>query len=50
MDLNDTAVWMEASPEAAAKEMKDVLEFEHVLANMTLHREERRNKTALYNP
>ena len=38
----DTAVWMGASPEAAAKEMKDVLEFEHVLANMTLPREEKK--------
>jgi len=46
----DTAVWMGASPEVAAKEMKDVLEFELILANMTLPREERRNKTALYNP
>ena len=30
--------------------MKDVLDFELVLANMTLPREKRRNKTALYNP
>lgn len=46
----DTAVYMGAPPERAAKEMKEVLDFELILANMTLPREERRNKTALYNP
>ena len=45
----DAAVWMGAKPEDAANEMREVLDFELNLANITLPREKRRNKTALYN-
>jgi len=45
----DTAVFMGADRELAEKEMKDALDFELKIAEMNLPKEERRNKTALYN-
>ena len=45
-----TAVFMGADEEVAKAEMKEALELELKLAEMSLPREERRNKTALYNP
>jgi len=45
-----TAVFMGAKEEVAKVEMKEALELELKLAEMSLPREERRNKTALYNP
>merc|ERR1712123_213855 len=45
-----TAVFMGAEEEVAKVEMKEALELELKLAEMSLPREERRNKTALYNP
>jgi predicted metalloendopeptidase len=45
-----TAVFMGAEEEVAKVEMKEALELELKLAEMALPREERRNKTALYNP
>jgi len=45
-----TAVFMGAKEEVAKIEMKEALELELKLAEMSLPREERRNKTALYNP
>jgi len=45
-----TAVFLGADEEAAKVEMKEALELELKLAEMSLPREERRNKTALYNP
>jgi len=44
-----TAVFLGASEEVAQVEMKEALELELKLAEMSLPREERRNKTALYN-
>lgn len=46
----DTAVYFGANKERAEAEMKEVLEFELKIANITRPKEERRNKTALYNP
>jgi len=45
-----TAVFMGAEEEVAKEEMKQALDFELKLAEISLPREERRNKTALYNP
>ena len=45
-----TAVFMGASEEVAKVEMKEALELELKLAELSLPKEERRNKTALYNP
>jgi len=45
-----TAVFMGAEEEVAKVEMKEALELELKLAEMSLPREERRNETALYNP
>eukprot|EP00092_Neocalanus_flemingeri_P076808 GFUD01095301.1.p1 GENE.GFUD01095301.1~~GFUD01095301.1.p1 ORF type:complete len:774 (+),score=162.06 GFUD01095301.1:198-2519(+) len=45
-----TAVFMGADQKVAEVEMKEALELELKLAEMSLPREERRNKTALYNP
>ena len=45
-----TAVFMGADEEVAKVEMKEALELELKLAELSLPREERRNKTALYNP
>merc|ERR1711971_784643 len=45
----DSAVFLGASREVALTEMKDALDLELKIAKMTLPREERRNKTALYN-
>jgi len=45
-----TAVFLGADEEVARVEMKAALELELKLAEMSLPREERRNKTALYNP
>merc|ERR1711971_92082 len=45
-----TAVFMGAEEKVAKVEMKEALELELKLAEMSLPREERRNKTALYNP
>merc|ERR1712106_277567 len=45
-----TADFMGAEEEVAKVEMKEALELELKLAEMTLPREDRRNKTALYNP
>lgn len=44
-----TAVFMGAEEEAAKVEMKQALKLELKMAEMTLPKEERRNKTALYN-
>ena len=46
----DMAVLLGADEEAAKKEMEDALRFELDLVKFNLPREERRNKTALYNP
>ncbi|CRK97823.1 CLUMA_CG011199, isoform A, partial [Clunio marinus] len=46
----DMAVLYGADRKRAEKEMRDVLEFEFALANISLKNEERRNATALYNP
>jgi len=46
----DTAIFLGASKEAASAEMEEALELELKIAEMNLPREERRNKTALYNP
>ena len=45
----DTAVFFGANREAAQTEMKEALDFELKIAELTLPKEERRNKTALYN-
>ena len=45
----DSAVFLGANREVALTEMKDALDLELKIAEMTLPREERRNKTALYN-
>ena len=45
-----TAMFFGAKEENAIQEMRKVLELEMNLADMSLSREERRNKTALYNP
>eukprot|EP00092_Neocalanus_flemingeri_P028315 GFUD01030752.1.p1 GENE.GFUD01030752.1~~GFUD01030752.1.p1 ORF type:complete len:774 (+),score=182.51 GFUD01030752.1:202-2523(+) len=45
-----TAVFMGADEKVAKVEMKEALELELKLAEMSLPREERRNITALYNP
>ncbi|CAO1406051.1 unnamed protein product [Diamesa serratosioi] len=46
----DMAVLYGADKSRAEKEMKEVLEFEFALANISLPNEKRRNATALYNP
>ena len=46
----DTAVFLGANKEVATTEMKEALDLELKIAEMNLPREERRNKTALYNP
>jgi membrane metallo-endopeptidase-like protein 1 len=46
----DTAVFLGANREVAQSEMRDVLDFEIKIAEINLPKEERRNKTALYNP
>lgn len=46
----DIAVIFGAERERATKELKDSLEFEMKLANISLPSEKRRNATALYNP
>lgn len=46
----DMAVLYGADRARAEKEMRDVLNFEFALANISLPNEERRNATALYNP
>ena len=45
-----TAMFLGAKEENAIQEMRKVLELEIKLAEMSLSREERRNKSALYNP
>ena len=45
----DSAVFLGANREVALTEMKDALDLELKIAELTLPREERRNKTALYN-
>jgi len=45
-----TAVFLGAEEDVAKLQMKEALEVELKLAEMSLPREERRNKTALYNP
>merc|ERR1712088_1268738 len=45
----DSAVFLGANREAALTEMKEALDLELKIAELTLPREERRNKTALYN-
>ena len=45
----DSAVFLGANREAALTEMKDALDLELKIAELTLPREEMRNKTALYN-
>ena len=45
----DSAVFLGANREVALTEMKEALDLELKIAEMTLPREERRNKTALYN-
>merc|ERR1712032_30506 len=45
----DSAVFLGSNREVALAEMKDALDLELKIAEMTLPREERRNKTALYN-
>jgi len=45
----ETAIYLGADKETAVKQMKDVLRFELKLAEMSLPKEERRNKTALTN-
>ncbi|TRY73034.1 hypothetical protein TCAL_01898 [Tigriopus californicus] len=46
----DVATFLGADPSTVAQEMKEVLEFEIMLANFSLPREERRNASKLYNP
>ena len=46
----DVATFLGADPARAAKEMREILEFEMKLANFSLPREERRNASKLYNP
>ncbi|XP_014481617.1 PREDICTED: neprilysin-11 isoform X1 [Dinoponera quadriceps] len=46
----DIAVILGAEPERAKKELKESLEFEIKLANISLPNEKRRNVTLLYNP
>ncbi|KAI5692897.1 hypothetical protein M8J75_003309 [Diaphorina citri] len=46
----DIAVFMGADREAAEEELKESLNFEIALANISLPQEERRNATKLYNP
>ena len=45
----DSAVFLGANREVALTEMKEALDLELKIAELTLPREERRNKTALYN-
>jgi len=45
----DAAVLLGADPKRAENELKDAIEFEIKLANLSLAREERRNFTKLYN-
>ena len=45
-----TAIFLGADENVAKEEMKEALEFELKLAEISLPREKRRNKTALYNP
>ena len=45
----DSAVFLGANREAALTEMKDALDLEQKIAELTLPREEMRNMTALYN-
>jgi len=47
--MQDAAVYMGATQDNAKKQMKEALDFELELANITMKREERRNKTALNN-
>ena len=47
--MQDAALYMGASQDNAKKQMKEALDFELELANITMKREERRNKTALNN-
>lgn len=46
----DVATFLGAEPSRVAQEMREVLEFEIMLANFSLPREERRNASKLYNP
>ena len=46
----DTAKFLGATESAAKEELLEVLQFEHKLANISARREDRRNKTLLYNP
>ena len=46
----DTAVFFGAKEVEAKKELSEVLDFEMKLANISAKREDRRNKTRLYNP
>ncbi|XP_011257048.1 neprilysin-2 isoform X1 [Camponotus floridanus] len=46
----DIAVILGANPDRAQKELKESLEFEIKLANISLPNEKRRNVTLLYNP
>ncbi|CAL1682614.1 unnamed protein product [Lasius platythorax] len=46
----DIAVILGANPDRARKELKESLEFEIKLANISLPNEKRRNVTLLYNP
>jgi len=46
----NTAVFLGANEDVAKAEMKEALELELKIAEISLPREERRNKTALYNP
>jgi len=45
----DVALLLGADPEMAARDMKEVLNFEMSLANITLKREDRRDSSKLYN-
>ena len=46
----DTAKFLGATESRAKEELLDVLQFEMKLANISARREDRRNKTLLYNP
>ena len=46
----DTAVFFGANEVKAKEELSEVLDFEMKLANISAKREDRRNKTRLYNP
>ena len=46
----DTAVFFGANEAKAKEELSEVLDFEMKLANISAKREDRRNKTKLYNP